>query len=54
MKIVDDRLIMDKGSVGWPLPGVQTRLIAADGQDVSNIPDIMGEIQIKSSSLMKE
>jgi malonyl-CoA/methylmalonyl-CoA synthetase len=43
-----------QGSVGWPLPGVQTRLIAADGQDVSEIPDIMGEIQVKSDGLLKE
>ncbi|KAJ9635002.1 hypothetical protein H2204_005957 [Knufia peltigerae] len=42
------------GSVGWPLPGVQARLITAEGQDVTNIPDVMGEIQIKSDGLMKE
>jgi acyl-CoA synthetase (AMP-forming)/AMP-acid ligase II len=33
---------------------VQSRLIAADGQDVTNIPDVMGEIQIKSGGFMKE
>lgn len=33
---------------------MQSRLIAADGKDVTNIPDIMGEIQIKSNSLTKE
>ncbi|KEF52347.1 uncharacterized protein A1O9_11587 [Exophiala aquamarina CBS 119918] len=43
-----------EGSVGWPLPGVQSRLITADGQDVTNIPDVMGEIQIKTRGLLKE
>lgn len=43
-----------QGSVGWPLPGVQSRLIAANGQDVTNSPGIMGEIQVKSAGLLKE
>ncbi|KIW21510.1 hypothetical protein PV08_02090 [Exophiala spinifera] len=42
------------GSVGWPLPGVQTRLVTAEGQDVTKVPDVTGEIQIKSDGLMKE
>jgi len=33
---------------------VESRLIAADGQDVTDIPGIMGEIQIKTDGLMKE
>lgn len=33
---------------------MQSRLIAADGQDVTNIPDVMGEIQIKTRALIKE
>ena len=36
------------------MPDVQTRLIADDGRDVSNIPDTMGEIQVKTTSLFKE
>lgn len=43
-----------QSSVGWPVDGVQTRLIAADGQDVSNVPDVMGEIQVKTVGLMTE
>ena len=43
-----------QGSVGWPIDGVQTRLIADDGQDVSNVPDTMGEIQVKTPGLLKE
>lgn len=33
---------------------MQTRLIADDGRDVSNIPDTIGEIQVKTSSLIQE
>lgn len=43
-----------QGSVGWPLPAVESRLVAADGRDVTNVPGVMGEIQIKSNGLLKE
>ncbi|KPI38359.1 Acyl-CoA synthetase family member 3, mitochondrial [Cyphellophora attinorum] len=43
-----------QGSVGWPLPGVRSRLIAADGRDVTDVPDIMGEIQVQSGGQMQE
>ena len=36
------------------MPDVQTRLIADDGRDVSNVPNTMGEIQVKTTSLFKE
>ncbi|KAG9285407.1 hypothetical protein G9A89_010882 [Geosiphon pyriformis] len=42
------------GCVGVPLPGVQIRLIAEDGTDVTNKIEEPGEIQVKGSNVFKE
>jgi len=43
------------GSVGVPFPNVQVKLVCPDtGLNVSNIPEIPGEIRIKSPCVFKE
>jgi len=37
-----------------PLPGVQVRLISEDGEDVTNLTETSGEIQVKGQNVFKE
>jgi long-chain acyl-CoA synthetase len=40
------------GSVGYPLPGVEVRLVTEDGRDVDS-PGVAGEILVRGPGLMK-
>jgi malonyl-CoA/methylmalonyl-CoA synthetase len=42
-----------RGSVGWPLPYVETRLMTEDGRDVSSIPNTVGEIQVRGPGMFR-
>jgi malonyl-CoA/methylmalonyl-CoA synthetase len=42
-----------QGSVGWPMPYVETRLVAENGKDVSSVSDAVGEIQVRGNGMFK-
>ena len=37
-----------------PLPGVQIRLISENGENVTNLTETQGEIQVKGQNVFKE
>ncbi|CAG8544767.1 2540_t:CDS:10 [Paraglomus occultum] len=43
-----------EGTVGLPLPGVEVRLIADNGTDVTEEVDTPGEVQVKGPNVFKE
>lgn len=42
-----------QGSVGWPMPYVETRLVAENGDDVSSVSDAVGEIQVRGKGMFQ-
>lgn len=43
-----------QGTVGIPLPGVQVRIIAEDGTDVTDQRNVPGMLQVKGDTVFKE
>jgi acyl-CoA synthetase (AMP-forming)/AMP-acid ligase II len=56
MGLSQEYLISERvqGTVGIPLPGVQARIIAEDGKDVTESRNVPGMLQIKGPNVFKE
>ncbi|MEW6226262.1 MAG: fatty acid--CoA ligase [Chloroflexota bacterium] len=48
-----ERRIERQAMTGWPLPGVQVRVLAADGRDVRQDGDQIGEIVVRGNTVMQ-
>jgi malonyl-CoA/methylmalonyl-CoA synthetase len=44
----------EPGNVGVPFPGVSIKLVSEDGENVANIPNVPGELYVKSNQIFKE